>query len=185
MVSAAATADPPPWDRARAVARFDGVMRALVHDLKFHDRHDARRLFGRWLAEAGAPILSGADLIVPVPLSRVRLWSRRFNQAAVLANEVSRLTGIPTDPGALDRRKRTMPQVGLTREQRRQNVAGAFVPASGRAAALAGRKIVLVDDVITTGATAGACARVLKQAGAAQVDVLCLALVTDAVAVST
>jgi ComF family protein len=129
--------------------------------------------------------LAGADVIVPVPLARLRLLSRRFNQAAILGHEVSRLTGIPAAPLALGRRRRTPPQVGLTRDQRRQNVAGAFVVAPGRTARLAGAKVVLIDDVITTGATAEACARALKQAGAVRVDVLALALVTDAVAVST
>ena len=185
MVSALAAADPPDYDRARAVARFDGVMRTLVHDLKFHDRHDARRLFGRWLAEAGAELLSDADLLVPVPLSRGRLLSRRFNQAAILAYEVARRTGIPVEPLALRRIRRTPPQVGLTRPQRRQNVSGAFAVEPALLPRIAAAKVVLVDDVVTTGATVGACARALKQAGTARVDVLSLALVTDAASAST
>jgi ComF family protein len=179
MVSAAATADPPDYDRARAVARFDGVMRDLVHDLKFRDRHDARRLFGRWLVQAGAELLAGADVIVPVPLTRWRLLGRRFNQAAILAEEVSRLTGVGAEPLALLRTRRTLPQVGLTRVQRRNNVAGAFAVASDRKAQIAGARVVLIDDVITTGATARACARALKRARPAGVDVLALAMVTD------
>jgi len=149
-------------------------MRTLVHDLKFHDRHDARRLFGRWLAGAGAELLADADALVPVPPSR------RFNQSAILAHEIARQTGIKVEPLALLRVRASKPQVGLSREQRRQNVAGAFAVAAGRETAIAGAKLVLVDDVITTGATAGACARVLKRAGAARVDVLALALVADA-----
>jgi len=180
MVSAAAAADPPAYDRARAVARFEGVMRTLMHDLKFHDRHDARRLFGRWLAGAGAELLADADALIPIPLTRARLLSRRFNQSAILAHEVARRTGIKAEPLALLRVRASKSQVGLSREQRRQNVAGAFAVAAGREAAIAGAKLVLVDDVITTGATAGACARVLKRAGAARVDVLALALVADA-----
>jgi ComF family protein len=180
-----AAADPPDYDRARAVARFDGVMRRLVHDLKFRDRHDARRLFGRWLAEAGAELLFSADLIVPVPLTRGRLLSRRFNQSAILALEVSRLTGVALDPLALRRTRRTRPQVGLTRPQRRQNVAGAFAVPPAHKARIAGANVVLIDDVITTGATAAACARALRRAGAARIDVLSLALVTDAAPVST
>jgi ComF family protein len=179
MISAAAVAAPPHYQRARAVARFDGIMRELVHDLKFHDRHDARRLFGRWLAEAGAALLADADVIVPVPLTRLRLLGRRVNQAAVLAQEVSRITGVKTDPLVLVRTRRSPPQVGLSREQRRQNVAGAFAVAAARKARIAGAKVVVIDDVITTGATAGACARALKRAGAARVDVLALAMVTD------
>ncbi len=183
MISAIAAADPPDYDRARAVARYDGIMRALIHDLKFRDRHDSRRLLGRWLAEAGAELLAGADILVPVPLTRMRLIARRFNQAAILANEVTRRTGLLSFPLALQRTRRTPPQVGLTRAQRRQNVAGAFAVA--QSACIEGASVVLIDDVITTGATAGACARVLKRAGAARVDVLALALVTDATAVST
>jgi len=185
MISAAAAADPPDYDRARAVARFDGVMRALVHDLKFRDRHDARRLFGRWLAEAGAELLADADVIVPVPLTRMRLLARRFNQSAVLALEIARRTGIKADPIALHRTRRTPPQVGLTRQQRRQNVAGVFAVTTECKPRIAGAKVVLIDDVITTGATASACARALKRAGAAGVDALALALVTDGVLVST
>jgi ComF family protein len=179
MVSAAAAADPPDYERARAVARFDGVMRELVHDFKFRDRHDARRLFGRWLAEAGAALLADADFVVPVPLARARLAIRRFNQAAMLAQEVARLTRRRYEPLALQRIKRTPSQVGLSRLQRRENVAGAFAVAEAAKPLLAGAKVVLLDDVITTGATAGACARVLKRAGAAQVEVLALAMVTD------
>jgi ComF family protein len=129
--------------------------------------------------------LSDADLIIPVPLTRARLLRRRFNQAAILAIELSRRTGIASEPLVLLRTKRTPPQVGLTREQRRQNVAGAFTLAEDRRARVTGAKIVLVDDVVTTGATANACARTLKRGGAARVDVLTLALVTDGVLVST
>jgi ComF family protein len=180
MISAAAAADPPDYDRARAVARFDGVMRELVHDLKFRDRQDVRRLFGRWLAEAGAELLAEADVVIPVPLTRARLIRRRFNQAAILAQEVARLSGRRYEPQLLLRSRRTVPQVGLSRDQRRKNVAGAFTVSPGRQPALNGARVVLVDDVITTGATVGACARALRRAGAAHVDVLALAMVTDA-----
>lgn len=179
VISAAAEADPPVYDRARAVARFDDIMRDLVHDLKFHDRHDARRLFGRWLADAGRDLLAGADLVVPVPLNRIRLLQRRFNQSAILAQELSAVTGVPNDPFVLVRTRRTAPQVGMSQRQRRQNVAGAFAVAPGKGIQVTGRNIVLVDDVITTGATVDACARALRQEGAARVDVLALALVCD------
>ncbi len=179
MISAAAAADPPDYDRARAVARFEGVMRELVHDLKFRDRHDARRLLGRWLVEAGADLMSDADVVVPVPLPRGRLFRRRFNQSAILGQEVARLACIEFAPLALVRTRKTRPQVGLTRTQRGQNVAGAFAVPPERLAHIAGAKVVLVDDVITTGATIGACARALKRAGASRVDALALAVVTD------
>jgi ComF family protein len=179
MVSAAALSDPPAYDRARAVAHFTGSMRTLVHHFKYADRHDARTLFGRWMAQAGHDLLPDAHVIVPVPMGRLRLFWRRFNQAAVLAREVSRHAGIVADPQLLVRARAASTQVGLTRDQRRRNVAGAFRVASSRLAALNGRNVLLIDDVITTGATVNACARALKRAGAARVDVLALGLVTD------
>jgi ComF family protein len=177
-VSAGALARPPAYDRARAVAHFSGSMRTLVHHFKYADRHDARALFGRWLAEAGRELLDGADVLVPVPLTRWRLLARRFNQAAILAHELSRQVGLGLDTQLLQRGRFTKTQVGLTHDQRRRNVAGAFNVTRGRRASLQGRNVLLVDDVITTGATAEACARALKRAGAARVDVLALALVT-------
>jgi len=175
---------PPLCDRLGLPMPFD-TGGDMIHDLKFRDRHDARRLFGRWLVQAGAALLADADIVVPVPLTRGRLLSRRFNQSAILALEVSRLTGVKAELRALLRTRRTQPQVGLTRPQRRQNVAGAFAVAGDLRARIAGAKVVLIDDVITTGATASACARTLKRAGAARVDVLALALVTDGILVST
>jgi ComF family protein len=154
-------------------------MRTLVHQLKYADRHDARTLFGRWLVEAGRELVPGVDVIVPVPLSRLRLLLRHFNQAAVLALELSRQTGLPMDPLVLRRTRSTQSQVGMTRDQRRRNVAGAFAVPRHRRPAVEGRNVLLVDDVVTTGATADACARALKRAGAARVDVLALALVTN------
>lgn len=181
IVSAAALADPPDYDRARAVAVYGGTMRQLIRDLKFHDRHDAKRLFGRWLVESGQSLLSDPEaLLVPVPLNPWRLIARRFNQAAVLAQEVSRLTGHRCVTGALSRVRVTESQVGKTRAQRRENVRGAFRVHASCKDGLVGRHVVLVDDVVTTGATAGACARALKRAGAGQVDVLALALATGA-----
>ncbi len=179
MVSAAAAADPPAYHRARAVARYDGVMRDLIQDLKFRDRHAGRRLFGRWLLEAGGDLVAEAHVVVPVPLNRWRLLRRRFNQAAILAREVSRLAALAYEPTALVRARATESQVGLTRAQRRRNVRGAFAIPRPKSSSIAGRNILLVDDVITTGATVGACAEALRRAGAARVDVLALALVTD------
>jgi ComF family protein len=177
MLSAAAIANPPDYDRARAAARFSGLMRELVHAFKFHDTHNARQLFGRWLAEAGHEILGDADLLVPVPLARWRLISRRFNQAQILAAETGKRAQKPVNPFALVRTRSTKHQVGLTRLQRSHNVAGAFRVPPGELAAISGKAIVLVDDVITTGATASAAAKALKRAGARRVDVLALALV--------
>jgi ComF family protein len=173
-LSAAAIADPPVYDRARAAARYSSTMRELIQSFKYGDRHEGVPLFGRWMASAGAELLADADMILPVPLYRSRLWSRRFNQSAMLAQAVGRLTGVPVDCFLLARVKRTPAQVGLSAAQRRKNVAGAFRVTAAKGA-LRGRRIVVVDDVITTGATAEACARVLKRAGAARVDILALA----------
>jgi len=180
-VSAAAIAGPPAYDRARAATHFSSEMRTLVHKFKYGDRQDLRGLFGRWLHDAGRDLLPGTDVIVPVPLSRWRLLWRRFNQAAVLARELSRQTGIAMDPMLLKRVRATRSQVGMTRDQRRRNVAGAFSVSRSQRHRLRGRAVLLLDDVITTGATVEACARVLKRAGAAQVNVLALAMVTSEV----
>jgi ComF family protein len=179
MISAAAAADPPHYDRARAVAVYGGVMQDLVHAFKYADRHDARDLFGRWLTTAGSELIADADVVVPVPMHRWRLFTRRFNQSAMLAREIARRTGLRLETGALVRTRATPPQVGLSRREREANVAGAFKVSERSKQQIAGRRVLLVDDVITTGSTVDACARVLKSAGAASVDVLALARVTD------
>lgn len=179
MISAAAAANPPAFDRARAVARYDGLMRELIHDFKFRDTHHAKRLFGRWLTQCDEGIIASADAIVPVPLARTRLLARRFNQAQLLAREIAKRTKKPLLPLALKRVRATAHQVGLTRLQRERNVAGAFAINKAYVPQISGRAILLVDDVMTTGATASAAAKVLKAAGAQRVDVLVLALVTE------
>lgn len=184
LISAAAAANPPPWDRARAVAIFDGVMRDLIHGFKYADRHDPRRLLGQWLTEAGRDLFPQTHLIVPIPLTRWRLMRRQFNQSALLALEVAHHTNIRTDPTALIKTRTTPPQMGLTREQRLANVRGAFRVPARRRHLVAGQNILLIDDVITTGATIGAATKALRDAGAARVDVLALALVTDTGAVT-
>lgn len=179
QVSAAAVADPPDYDRARVATHFMGPVRVLVHRLKYQDRLESRRLLARWMAVAGREIIGAGDVLVPVPLSRKRLLARRFNQAALLGLELERLTGLPHAPLALARLKDTVQQVGLTAAQRKLNVRGAFrVPASGRAL-IAGRRVLLIDDVVTTGATADACARALKRSGALSVDLIAIARATD------
>ncbi|WP_295555905.1 ComF family protein [uncultured Hyphomicrobium sp.] len=179
MISAAAAADPPPFARARAVAAHTGSMRTLVHALKFHDRQDARRLLGKWLVEAGRELLVDSEVVVPVPLARGRLLARRFNQSAILSREVARLAKLSFEPLLLERTRATASQVGLSRGERQRNVRGAFAVPTRLAARAKGRNILLIDDVITTGSTVGACARALIRAGAGRVDVLALALVTD------
>jgi ComF family protein len=176
LLSPQAMADPPAFGRARAVARFeDGPSRKLVHRLKYSDRAELARPMARWMVRAGADLLHDADLLAPVPLHPLRLRRRRFNQAAVLAREISRQTAIPCAPSALLRVKATRSQVGLSRAQRALNMQGAFHAADDGAAR--GRRIVLVDDVLTSGATANAATRALLRAGAARVDVLVFARV--------
>ncbi|MEZ5925950.1 MAG: ComF family protein [Hyphomicrobiaceae bacterium] len=178
LVSAAALAAPPAYRRARAVAHYGDRLRELVHGLKYGDQHHGGRLFGRWLASAGADLLTDANLIVPVPLARLRLWRRRFNQAAVLARAVAVESGTPVSPLVLKRTKSTRSQVGLTSDQRRRNVQGAFSVPAWAKPLVAGRQVLLIDDVITTGSTIDAAARALLGGGAAAVDVLALAIVT-------
>jgi len=176
LLSPQAMADPPVYARARAVARFeDGPARKLVHRLKYSDRAELAQPMGRWMARAGTEILADADLLAPVPLHPLRLWRRRFNQAAMLAREIGRATGKPCDVDALVRVKATHSQVGLSRAQRAENVQGAFRVADG--ATVKGRNVVLVDDVMTSGATANAASRALVRAGAKRVDVLVFARV--------
>lgn len=177
IVSAAALASPPPYAKARAVMRYSDESAKLVHRFKYADRMEAAPAFARWMTRAGAELLDGADFIAPVPLHRRRLFSRRFNQSAELARRISGLSGVSFMPDLLERMRATRPQVGLSGSARRRNVAGAF-RLRGRAKELVkGRIVVIVDDVITTGATVEACARALNAAGTAEVRVLCLARV--------
>src|SRR5271163_2193930 len=181
ILSMEAIADPPAYHRARAAVRFDEIARALVHALKYGDRLDLAPMMGRWLGHAGHELLGDADALVPVPLHWRRRWARRFNQSAVLAAAVSAASGVPIAANALKRVKFTAQQVGLSRSERATNVQGAFrVPPEGRSA-VAGRRLVLVDDVLTSGATVEGCARALLRAGAANVDVLVFARVADPV----
>lgn len=172
VISPAALADPPAFDRARAVAHHDAAAKRLVHGLKYADRLELAATMGRQMARAGAELLAAADGLVPVPLHWTRLWWRRFNQSAALAHAISTLSGVPVRDDLMVRTRATPHQVGLDRSSRAANVQGAFrVPERARPE-IRGRRLVLVDDVLTTGATAEACARALSRAGAARIDVL-------------
>jgi ComF family protein len=177
VLSMEAIADPPAFNRARAAVRFDEVARTLVHALKYGDRLDLAPLMGRWMANAGRELTREADLLVPVPLHWRRQWARRFNQSALLAEVVAQANGLRVSHGALKRIKATAQQVGLGRSERALNVQGAFGVRAGAKIEVAGRRLVLVDDVMTSGATIEACTRALLRAGAAGVDVLVFARV--------
>lgn len=184
ILSMEAIADPPAYQRARAAVRFDEILRALVHALKYSDRLDLAPMMGRWISHAGRELLAEADALVPVPLHWRRLWTRRFNQSAMLAAAISAQSGVPIATGVLKRVKPTAQQVGLSRTERAANVQGAFrVPPEARGA-VAGRRLVLVDDVLTSGAKVEGCARALLRAGAANVDVLIFARVAEPVRTS-
>lgn len=161
------------WDRARAVIRYDKHSRRLVLGLKHGDRTHLAGPLGGWMRRAGGEVLDGADLLVPVPLHWTRLFARRYNQAALLAHAVHAAGGPPVAPDWLVRRRRTPPQGRLGALARARNVRGAFALRPGRA--VKGRRVVIIDDVLTTGATIEECARVLRRAGAASVGVLTLA----------
>lgn len=167
----------PDFARARAVFAYDEASRGLVIGFKHADRTHAAPAFARWLARAGADLLAECDVIAPVPLHRWRLFMRRYNQAALLAHELARLAGRPCVPDLLARVRATPTQGGLGRLGRVRNVRGAFVVPEPRRLALAGRRVLLIDDVYTTGATVEEAARALGDAGAGAVDVLTLARV--------
>ena len=173
LISPAALASPPLYDRARSAVIYGGLVRDLIHRFKYGGRRESLGLFGHWLAMAGSDLRPGAALVMPVPLHRLRLWRRRFNQSALLAGELARHYELPLDLFSLARIRPTRTQTGLSASQRQRNVAGAFRVMGKKA--VSGRRIILVDDVLTTGATANACARTLKKAGAEKVFLLTIA----------
>lgn len=173
----ACIARPPVFAAARAALAYDDASRRLILGFKRADRTHAAPAFARWMARAGAPLLAEADIIAPVPLHWSRLLARRYNQSALLANALARQTGKRALPDLLRRRRRTPSQGGLGRLARFRNVAGAFSVAPRHRQAVVERKVLLIDDVLTTGATVEACAKALLRAGAARVSVLTLARV--------
>lgn len=177
QISMQAHANPPLFSRARAAAHYGGIVRKLIVRFKFEDKHEPLPLFIKLMQAAGQPLLDDADLLVPAPLHRLRLLQRRFNQSALLAKGLACVSGVPACVTSLERVRRTRPQVGLQEDARRQNVADAFKVSPGGYKRLRGKRVLLIDDVITTGSTANACAAALLDAGARSVDVLAVALV--------
>lgn len=170
-------ARPPRWQRARAALVYDDVSRRPVLDLKRGGRRDGLATFAGWMTQAGGRLVDEADVIVPVPLHYTRLVSRGFNQSGWLAQAIGKLSGKSVLVDGLVRHRRTPSQAGLSGRARRRNVAGAFRVRRSREKRIEGAQVLLIDDVLTTGATLSACVRALKRAGARQVDVLVLARV--------
>ena len=179
LLSMEAIASPPAYARARAAVRYDDVAKTLVHALKYQDRTDLAPAMGRWMARAGQELLNEADWLIPVPLHWRRAWHRRYNQSGALAHAIERQSGIKVRGELLRRVRATEQQVGLSRPQRASNVQGAFKVSADRQSEVQGRRVVLIDDVLTSGATVDACARALLRAKAATVDVLVFARVVD------
>jgi ComF family protein len=172
-------ATPPTFDRARAALRYDAAARRLILPLKHADRTELAAALAPMMARAGAGLLYEADILVPVPLHRRRLFSRRYNQAALLARALVHISDRPALLDALIRRRPTAALGGKSAEERLAEMAGAFAVRPSRAGRIAGGRVLLVDDVLTSGATANACASALKSAGATWVGVLAAARVPD------
>ncbi|MER0239879.1 ComF family protein [Fulvimarina sp. MAC8] len=177
IVSAEAIADPPPFEKLRAVVLYDDMARRLVSSLKYRDRLDLVPLMAAWMMRAGGELVAASDVVIPVPLHRRRLWQRQFNQSAEIGRSIAKTTGLQFAPAALDRIKPTRKQVGLGRNQRRDNVRGAFKVRAERRDEVLGKSVLLIDDVFTTGSTASSATKALKRAGAHSVNVLTFARV--------
>ncbi|MGI9510135.1 MAG: double zinc ribbon domain-containing protein [Geminicoccaceae bacterium] len=177
-VCGACAAEPPAFDRARAALRYDDGARGMILRFKHADRTDIARTFGRMLARAGADLLADCDLIVPVPLHRWRLLQRGYNQAGLLASSLPDGCNRLVIPDLLQRVRATLSQQGMSGGQRQRNItSSAFRVHPRYLDRLAGRRVLLIDDVLTTGATVTACTHVLRKGGAAAIDVLALARV--------
>ncbi len=175
---AACLARPPAFDCARAAMRYDDGSREAILALKRADRLEFAHLFAKWLKRSGQALLDEADVIVPVPLHPIRLFLRRYNQSAILGLRLCELTGKPVDPFVLVRTRATPSQGNMpSAKARRRNVQGAFAVPAKKRSDIKGRRALLIDDVLTTGATIEACARALRRGGAAKVLVLTIARV--------
>jgi len=176
---AACMAKPRAFARARAACLYDEASRGPILQLKHADRTDLAPLFARWISRSARELLDEADAIAPVPLHRSRLLGRRYNQAAEIARPLARLSGVAYAPDALLRVRPTASQGGKSGSGRRRNVAAAFAVPPGKATLVAGKTILLIDDVMTTGATLEGCARALLAAGALRVNAAVVARVKE------
>lgn len=168
---------PPPFESARAALKYDEASRPLVLGFKHGDKTHMAATFAPLMIRAAGKMIENADMLIPVPLHRWRLLSRRYNQSAMLSAELARLADIPSYPLALRRIRATPSQGHLKAAERHANVRKAFAVHPAYLKAIAGKSVILVDDVFTSGATVGECARTLLKAGARRVDVLTIARV--------
>lgn len=171
---------PPAWDEGAAAMLYSGAGRRMVLQLKHGDRLDMVPRLAAWMAAAGAGPLGRADMIAPVPLHWRRLIRRRYNQSAELARRLGKQADRPIVTDLLVRQRMTVPQDGMHRAARAANQQGAFIVNPRHAGRITGKAIMLVDDVLTSGATLSSCADTLRMAGAARIDVLVLARVAFA-----
>lgn len=166
----------PPYGKMRAALRYDEGSQLLIGAFKYHDKTLLTPLLVRWMQPAAKALLKEADVLVPVPIHWRRMLLRRFNQSALLAFELAKVSRVPVLVDGLLRVKYTPPQASLSgRNARLENVRGVFAPNAKRLSELTGKRVLLIDDVHTTGATIEACVKALKKGGAAQVNVLTLA----------
>jgi ComF family protein len=170
--------EPPNFSRARAALAYNDASKDIILALKYGDKTHAVETFAPMMLQAGRDVVAASDIIIPVPLHFTRLWQRRFNQAALLAQALGRRAGLRVENDALIRAENTIPQRGLSRRERNDNVKNAFAVRPGKQSLIAQKNILLIDDVFTSGATLNACARMLLKSGAAAVNVLTIARVT-------
>lgn len=175
-ISLSAQMNPPFFRRSRSAVLFDGIARDFIHKLKYGDHHFLVKGLSSMMIRAGTELLKDCDLIIPIPLHFYRQWKRRFNQAALLAHNISKQTSVPWNPLILKRIKNTKPHHSQSKDQRKKSLQGAYSVEEKYRPFIQGKNILLIDDVITSGATANSATATLLKYGAASVDILTFAL---------